>query len=68
MENGIVELVVSMIGSLGFPIVCCFFMWKYINETMKEFTKTMTENTKMLTRMCDKLDAWTDMKGGDVHE
>lgn len=67
MDNSIVELVVSMIGSLGFPIVCCFFMWKYINETMKEFTKTMTENTKMLTRMCDRLDAWFD-KGGDHDE
>lgn len=65
MDNGVVELVVSMVGSLGFPIVCCFFLWKYINETMKEFTKTMTENTNMLTRMCDKLDALTDKKGDE---
>ena len=35
------EIIVSLIGSLGFPIVCCVFLWKYINETMKEFTKTM---------------------------
>lgn len=50
------ETLMSLIGSLGFPIVCCFFLWKYINETMKSFTETMNENTKMLTRICDKLD------------
>lgn len=68
METNVVEIIVSMIGSVGFPIVCCLFMWKYINETMKEFTKTMTENTKMLTRMCDKLDMWTETKGGKDRE
>ena len=54
--DGTVEVIVSLIGSLGFPIVCCFFLWKYINETMKEFTKTMNENTMMLAKLCDKLD------------
>lgn len=68
MENGFIELVISMVGSLGFPIVCCCFMWKYINETMKEFTNNLIENTRMLTRMCDKLDMWPDLKGGDADD
>lgn len=50
------EALMSVIGSLGFPIVCCYFLWKYINETMKSFTETMAENTKLLTRICDRLD------------
>lgn len=54
------EMVMSLIGSLGFPIVCCFFLWKYINETMKSFTETMNENTKMLHRICDKLDMYKE--------
>lgn len=57
MDAATVELIVNLVGSLGFPIVCCVFMAKYINTTMKEFTSTMNENTKMLTRMCEKLDA-----------
>lgn len=45
----------TLVGSIGFPIVCCIFLWKYINETMKSFTETMNENTKMLTRIYEKL-------------
>lgn len=56
VDTSAIELIVSTVGSLGFPIVCCIFMAKYINSTMKEFTSTMNENTKMLTRMCEKLD------------
>lgn len=61
-----VNTIISAIGSLGFPIVCCWFLWKYINETMKEFTKTMEENTKAFNRMCDRFDMWAvENKGED---
>ena len=46
----------TLVGSIGFPIVCCIFLWRYINETMKSFTETMNENTKMLTKLCEKFD------------
>ncbi len=51
---------VTLIGSLGFPIVCCVFMWKYINTTMKDFNDTMKENTRMLHKVCDRLDMFTE--------
>ena len=50
------ETVVSLISSVGFPIVCCFFMWRYINTTLKDFTNTMNENTKMISKLCDRLE------------
>ena len=56
MDNSVLEIIASMVGTIGFPIVCCVFLWKYINTTMKEFTNTMNENTKMLTKICDRLD------------
>ena len=66
MNTDAINIITTMIGSLGFPIVCCYFMWKYINTTMKEFTETMVENTKMLNKICDRLDIWkTEMKGGN---
>ena len=37
------EQVVSLISSVGFPIVCVMFLWKYVNSTLKEFTQTMHE-------------------------
>lgn len=48
--------ITTLISTLGFPIVCCVFMWRYINTTLKEFTKTMTENTALLQKLIDKLD------------
>lgn len=57
------ETIISLISSVGFPIVCCFFMWQYINTTLKDFTNTMNENTKMIAKLCEKLEA-----GGVRHE
>lgn len=50
------ETVTTLIGALGFPIVACVFMWRYINTTLKDFTATMAANTQMLSRICDRLD------------
>lgn len=52
----IFNIISTLVGSIGFPIVSCIFLWKYINETMKSFTETMNENTKMLTKLCEKFD------------
>lgn len=62
MDNSVLEIIASMVGTIGFPIVCCVFLWKYINTTMKEFTNTMNENTKMLTKICDRLDLEKDIE------
>ena len=48
--------VTTLVSTVGFPIVCVFFMWKFINETMKEFTKAIQENTQMLIRINAKMD------------
>lgn len=53
--DDVMQMITTLIGSIGFPIVCCIFLWKYINETMKKFTESMNENTKMLTRIYEKL-------------
>lgn len=55
-----INLVVSLISSLGFPVVCCGFMWKYINSIMHDFNDNLQENTKMLTRIYEKLDIMED--------
>lgn len=50
------ETAVQLISSVGFPIVCVIFLWQYVNTTMKEFTQTMMENTKMLQKLYEKID------------
>ena len=59
------ETVVSLISSVGFPIVCVIFLWRYVNSTLKEFTTTMHENTMMLQKVYDKLD---NLDGGKPNE
>lgn len=54
MKGGLgmeMEGIVSMISSIGFPIVACIFMWRYINTTLKEFTLTMQKNTTLLEKL-----------------
>ena len=50
-----IDTITALVGSLGFPIVCCCGMAYYINTTMKEFTKTMRENTSVLEKLALRL-------------
>lgn len=58
-----IETIVSLISSVGFPIICCVIMWKYINTTMQDFTKTMNENTRMIEKLCERIG-----REGSAHE
>lgn len=49
------DMILSAIGSMGFPIIACIFMWQHIGNTMKEFTVTMTKNTELLEQLLDEL-------------
>lgn len=57
-----VNVVTSIISSVGFPIFCCIGMGYYINSTMKEFTKTMQSNTLALEKLIAKI---TDKNEGE---
>lgn len=50
------QLITSWVSSVGFPILACVYMWKYISTSLKEFTETINENTKMVEKLIDKLD------------
>lgn len=65
-----VETAVSLVSSVGFPIVCCWFMWKYINTTLADFTKMMEKNNESTALLCDKIDLIISslIKGGDTDE
>lgn len=50
------EQIANMLGSFGFPIVACVFLWKFISTTLQEFTKAMNNNTMMLKKVSDSID------------
>lgn len=51
-----INAVMTIISSLGFPIAACCWMAYYINTTMKEFTKVISENTEMLKELKTRLE------------
>lgn len=65
------EQITTLIGSLGFPIVACVFLWKFIATTLQEFTRAMNNNTKMLEKVSDSIDRISgqpEKKGDDDSE
>lgn len=54
------EDLITLVGSLGFPIVSCIFLWRFINDTMATFTDVIRDNTAMLSKICDRLDMWKE--------
>lgn len=41
--------IVSLVGSLGFPIVCCGALFWYQNKTMNEFSDKVDQNISSLS-------------------
>lgn len=62
------EQIATLIGSLGFPIVACVFLWKFISTTLQEFTKAMNSNTKMLEKVSDSIDKIARERGEEKNE
>lgn len=42
------DTIASLVGSLGFPIVCCFALFWYINKTMSDFSSKIEASIKDL--------------------
>lgn len=42
--------IASLVGSLGFPIVCCGALFWYQNKTMKEFSEKIERAVKELSQ------------------
>lgn len=58
--------IVTLVGSLGFPIVACIALFWMMNTTMKEFKETVAENTKAMTELVTIVKAISDRSDEDV--
>lgn len=63
MESFDWSILTNLIGSLGFPIIVCVAMFKYIKEKerenredMKELTQVIANNNQILSRLVDKIE------------
>lgn len=57
--------IVTLVGSLGFPIVACIGLFWMINTTMKEFKETVSENTKAMTELVTTVKAISNRSDED---
>lgn len=51
-----VEVMTQLIGSIGFPIAAFIMIFYMMNTTLKEVQTTMSENTKAIIKLLEKLD------------
>lgn len=58
-----ISTITSLVGSLGFPIVCCVAMFSMLNkerdthkEEMDKLSATINNNTVALQALADKLE------------
>lgn len=58
--------IVTLVGSLGFPIVACIALFWMMNTTMKEFKETVSENTKAMTELVTTVKAISGRSDEDV--
>ena len=56
------NMIVTLIGSLGFPITCCLAMFYYINKTQTKFDETLDKNNIILTELTLLIKQLTDKK------
>lgn len=59
-----VQVITSLIGSLGFPIVCCIALFWYITKTAKQHKEEMDKmseainnNTNVMNQLILKLES-----------
>lgn len=52
----------QLVGSLGFPIVCCLYYMVSMNRTLKENTNATNKMVELLTRMLH-LDSHSEKSG-----
>ena len=55
-----VNAIVSVVSTVGFPIVCCCCMAYYINTTIKDLTKVMNEHTVAIEKLTTIIDKHID--------
>lgn len=69
--------IASLVGSLGFPIVCCGALFWYQNKTMKEFSEkvekavkelsqSISSNTDATTKLVTTVELLTKIGGGEL--
>lgn len=50
--------ILQLIGSVGFPAVFCFLLFKQNVETMEDVKESLNQNTLTIQKLIDKMETW----------
>lgn len=56
MNPDVINTIMTLVGSLGFPIACCIALFYFINKTMKEVKDALNNNTNAMTTLINKIE------------
>lgn len=48
--------IISLVGSLGFPVVACIALFYFWRTDFKDLTTAINNNTLVIQKLVDKLD------------
>ena len=51
MEMDVMQAITAMIGSVGFPIVMCLMMYKYMTDVQKKTDETLASLTNAISAL-----------------
>lgn len=51
MEMDLMQSITAMIGSVGFPIVMCLMMYKYMTDVQKKTDETLSSLTNAISAL-----------------
>ena len=66
--NETLQIIGSLVSSVGFPVVACIMLFRYIDEqsrTISAFTKSIDKLTNSVNRILSKIEPEHDHKRSD---
>lgn len=56
-----IEQIISLISTVGFPIVMCLMFFKYMRDDINKLSETVNNNTLVIQKLLDKMDGESDV-------
>lgn len=50
-----IDQIVNLIGSTGFPIVCCIILFRMVNTTLNDVKQVVRSNTETVQKLIERL-------------
>ena len=58
-----IEVIVQLIGSVGFPIACCIYLINTMSKKLEQLTEVINNNNLIMQKMIDKIGVQSDDQG-----